>query len=187
MKIRYIVISFAFLMIIGTQCQYKPHHQGTCKMQKNQIGRTIIEMSDRSKVQGTRVDFSSGDRMDYSPNSCDLKSVFEFRGLKYGEVMSGTKVLRFFTSRTPGRAIELKHFATNFRPVCPQKRMSYAAYGLPQSVWYRWVNKTGVLTENQSEECLWINLYLPHKHVHKNVLQRKKCLMKTHKKNVSVL
>lgn len=148
MELRFIIVVVVLSVISKTQSQDKigPKTE-TCKIKKNHLGKEV-EMKDKSQVQGTRVDFS-----DY----CYLREVYEFRGLRYEEFS-----LRFFRTRGLGRALETnKQFATNFRPACPQKRMREAGREIRRFVFERWGNKSSSLTEHQSEDCQWLNLYLP--------------------------
>lgn len=126
------------------------------------IGRTHLSdrkvlMVDESILQGRKVQFVSS-KPGYT---CGLRNVDEYRGLKYGEIMLSSKMfLRFFESRSTGRATETERFATNYKAVCPQKRMEDVLIGLPDKVKEKMV-KIGKYTGSQSEECLWINVFVP--------------------------
>lgn len=150
MATRYMVITIGLLLIIEAQSQY--YKSGICQIERNQLGDRKIAMLDDTVLQGIKVEFKP---------YCGLRDVHEYRGLKYAEIiLSSKKNLRFLPNRDPGRSTEKERFATNHKPVCPQKRMDEVLGGFPEKIKEQWV-KIGKHTGNQSEECLWINIFVP--------------------------
>lgn len=154
MGTRFTVISLGLLLIIETQCRL--YQGGICKLDRTYLGDRKIAMPDGTAVQGIKVQFKP---------ECGLRNVDEYRGLKYAEIiLSNKQSLRFLPNRDPGRSTEKERYATNYKPVCPQKNMDkemVARLPFPEKIKEAWV-RIGTHTKNQSEECLWINLFVPY-------------------------
>lgn len=91
--------------------------------------------------------------------SYDLKNVEEFRGIFYAKLH-----VQFMVSRSPQRSMESFIYATEYRPVCPQRYFNELDLTLmPDRIVERLMNLTKRFTKNQSEQCLSLNVFLPEK------------------------
>ena len=147
MEVRLIIIT-GFLLFSVTRSQYFPVN--SCQIEKKGLGDRQIELADGSEVRGYKVLYKHP-----QSTNCQLKSVEEFRGLQYGVLkLSDKLVYRFHRNKDPVRAPDedTHRFATNHKPVCPQLRLD------PTSP--RW-KMIADFTNMQSEECLWLNIFVP--------------------------
>ena len=121
---------------------------------KGPIRRTLgsEKRTPYGSVRGIKVHFQS---------TTELKDVEEYRGLQYAFVeISRNRVLRFLPAKSPERWKEDTRYATNHKPVCPQKLLGEFDTNIPDKLLER-MKEIASYTKNQSEECLWLNIFAP--------------------------
>lgn len=102
-------------------------------------------------VRGIKVHFQS---------ITGLKDVEEYRGLQYA-FLEISRNSRFMPAKSPERWKEDTRYATNHKPVCPQKILAELNNtNIPDKLLAR-LTEIARYTKNQSEECLWLNVFAP--------------------------
>ena len=121
-------------------------------MDQGPIRRTLgtEKRTPYGSVRGIKVHFQS---------LTGLKDVEEYRGLQYAFVEI-SRNSRFMPAKSPERWKEDTRYATNHKPVCPQKRLEEYNTRIPEKLLER-LKKIASYTKNQSEECLWLNIFAP--------------------------
>ncbi|KAH3813460.1 hypothetical protein DPMN_141919, partial [Dreissena polymorpha] len=126
----------------------------TCQSERLRLGNEEITLDFDTKVMGRKIQFST---------MCNLRDVDEYRGLLYGVIKPSDKVFRFMRNKDLVRSTERKLFATNHKPVCPQRAFLKEEFTqMPDLVRER-IKLIGQFTINQSEDCLWLNVFVPSK------------------------
>lgn len=157
MAVRRLVIT-SLLLCTVTQSQYYPTTM--CQVEKRSMGGRAIVMEDGSEIRGIKVEFTTN-------TSCYMhlkRGVEEFRGLHYGVIKVSDKVvLRFMKNKSTVRSPEKQRFATNHKPVCPQVKIDPESEHMSKqpNKFLNRLRKIGKFTHNQSEECLWLNIFVP--------------------------
>jgi carboxylesterase type B len=109
-------------------------------------------MLDGTILKGIKVEFRP---------ICSLKNVNEFRGLPYAEIAKS----RFISPRDPGRSHTKVRHAINHKTVCPQKTLAEylnTKNELPLAIREKYF-RIGKYIGDQSEECLYLNMFVPYK------------------------
>lgn len=120
---------------------------------QGQIRRTLgtEKRTPYGSVRGIKVHFES---------ITGLKDVEEYRGLQYAFVEI-SRNSRFMPAKSPERWKEDTRYATNYKPVCPQKQREELGTFVPDKLLERLKKLLDPYTKNQSEECLWLNIFAP--------------------------
>ncbi|KAH3813462.1 hypothetical protein DPMN_141921 [Dreissena polymorpha] len=149
MHYRIIHLCFALITLDPITCVYP-----TCQSERLRLGNEEIALDFDTMVMGRKIQFST---------MCNLRDVDEYRGLRYGVIKPSDKVFRFMRNKDLVRSTERKFFATIYKPVCSQyKFLNEELANMPDLVKER-IKLISQFTTNQSEDCLWLNVYVPGK------------------------
>jgi hypothetical protein len=152
-----IIIQLLFVIEIKSQYYKETSNQygpktSVCELERKRLGDRKIIMIDGTEIQGIKIQFKQ---------ICNLRDVYEFRGLPYAEI----GLSRFLSPRDQGRSTSSVRHAINHKAVCPQKVMKdflRRLEGIPTELHER-LSRIGTFIGDQNEECLFINIFVPYK------------------------
>ncbi|XP_067944159.1 neuroligin-4, X-linked-like [Watersipora subatra] len=111
-----------------------------------------VVTTDAGRLRGVQIDF----------RDTGLQSVEAYLGLQYASLHNGA--LRFMPPTSPTEKWNGVKIVNVFRPVCPQKRLDFdnLLKEMPAARVER-LRQISAFTKDQSEECLFLNIYVPAK------------------------
>ena len=124
----------------------------TPRLQKLGFGKAVN--MNHTRLWGIEVSFHTN-----ILSSRNVSKVNEYKGIQYSLVEWSSYKFRFMRAKNPVRAASHVIHADRFKPVCPQLN-EFFFRSVPESLLQR---RKGIasFTQSQSEDCLWLNLYVP--------------------------